>query len=231
MKYNIQNQDIELELNEKVFSPSPHGSSALGNSIKINKGESVLDVGTGTGLLAILASKLGAKTTAVDIMPEAAELAGINSRKNKVLVDVRIGDLFVPVEGNNYDVIIANVPQENLSPKVIKSVSDETVVGMHGGKNGNELLLRVLNEAPQYMHENSRLYVVVYSMSNFRESLKEILNKYKANLINFHTGQVKDFVYIDEKWYEKQSADGFIEIYKKDNKYFADLFVFELTLK
>jgi release factor glutamine methyltransferase len=231
MEYKIQNQNIELELNDDVFKPSPHGSSALGSAIKIKPNETVLDVGTGTGLLAILAAKLGGKVTSVDILPQAVELARKNIKKNNVSVDVMVGDLFEPVKNNIYDVIIANIPQENLSPNVILSSSKETIIGMHGGKNGNEILLKVIRSANSFMHENSRLYVVVYSMSNFRESIAEITTRYDTKLINFYTGEVKDFVYSDIDWYEEQSKKGLLNVYKQGEKYFADLFVFELKLK
>lgn len=231
MKYQIQNQDIELDLDDNVFSPSSHGSAALGSVIKINPGEMVLDIGTGTGLLAILAAKLGGKVTAVDVMPEAISLARRNAEKNNVSLDIKTGSLFAPVGGNIYDVIIANVPQENLSPTIINSLPPEQVAGMHGGENGNEILLKLLHLAPAFMHKKSRLYVVVYSMSDFRKSLTEITQKYNARLLNFHTGPVKDFVYSDIQYYQLQAKKEIINIYKRGSEYWADLFVFELSLK
>jgi release factor glutamine methyltransferase len=230
MEYTIQGQKINIDLDENVFSPSPHGSSALGESIKINSEELVLDIGTGTGLLAILAAKLGGKVTAVDILPEAVELAKNNFNKNEVNIDIKISDLFSSIE-QKYDVIIANVPQEILSPKIIESSNKNKIIGMHGGEKGNEILLKVLRDSPSYMNQDSRLYIVVYSLSNFRESLSKILTTYNAKLINFYTGPVKDFLYDDIEWYENQLNNGLIDIYKKEEKYFADIFVFELKLK
>lgn len=230
MKYLIQNQRINIDLHKDVFSPSPHGSSALGESIKINSGESVLDIGTGTGLLAILAAKLGGKVTATDILSEAIQLAKNNSLKNKVDINVKKSDLFGSINGK-FDVIIANVPQEVLSPKIISSYEKNKVIGMNGGENGNEILLKVLKDAPNYMTEKTRLYIVVYSLSNFRESLLNVLENYTVKLVNFYTGPVKDFLYEDIEWYERQLAKGFINMYRKEDKYFADLFVFELKLK
>jgi len=231
MNYTIQDQNIELELDENVFQPSPHGSSALGNVIKINPGETVLDVGTGTGILAILAAKLGGKVTAVDLVSDAINLTKKNADINHVSIDVGVGNLFSSVEGNIYDVIIANVPQENLSPNIVDSLSPKKVIGMDGGKNGNEVLLKMLQLAPSFMSKNSRLYVVIYSMSDFRTSLREITDKYNAKLLNFYSGPVKEFVYLDVEYYELLVKRGSINIYKNGDKYWADLFVFELSLK
>lgn len=230
MRYSVQRKEIEIDTNDLVFKPSRHGST-LSNFIKVNPNEKVLDIGTGTGFLAILAAKLGGKVFATDILPQAVELTQNNAQKNNVSVDVRLGDMFEPFAGEKFDVIIANVPQEELSPKITKTLPKEVVVGMSGGKNGNELLLKVLNLAPKFMHKDSRLYVVAYSVSNYRESLKAILENYQARLINFYTSPVKDFLYSDPEYYLDQSKEGTILIYKKGSEYWADLFVFELKLK
>ncbi len=231
MKYQIQNQNIELDLDDNVFSPSPHGSAALGSVIKVNPGETVFDIGTGTGLLAILAAKLGGKVTAVDIVSDAINLTLKNAKKNNISLSVKTGSLFASVEGNIYDVIIANVPQEHLSPNILNSLPPKKVIGMNGGNKGNEILLKILHSAPAFMHKESRLYVVVYSMSDFRTSLRKITQKYNAKLLNYYAGPVKDFVYSDIQYYELQTKKGDIDIYKQGNEYWADLFVFELMLK
>lgn len=77
----------------------------------IKGGESVLDVGTGTGILAIAAAKLGAKSvTAVDIDPVAVRCAAENVAANGVTDSVKVvkGDLLAGMSGP-YDVVIANI--------------------------------------------------------------------------------------------------------------------------
>jgi ribosomal protein L11 methyltransferase len=73
----------------------------------------VLDVGTGTGVLAICAARLGAEVVAVDTDPLAVQAATENSARNRVPVDVRPGSLDA-VEGERFDVIVANLDTTTL---------------------------------------------------------------------------------------------------------------------
>ena len=72
----------------------------------------VLDVGTGTGVLAIAAARTAARVTGVDRNPAAIECARINARRNGVAdrVDLRPGDLFEPVDGERFDLVLCNPP-------------------------------------------------------------------------------------------------------------------------
>ena len=76
------------------------------------KGKRVLDVGCGTGILAILAAKMGAATPvlAIDIDPVAADSAKENSRKNRLSgkVEVAEGDSSA-IKAKSYDLILANI--------------------------------------------------------------------------------------------------------------------------
>ncbi len=228
LNLKIQGTSLKIKTNPKLFIPSLHGSKALGTAIRISKGESVLDVGCGTGFLAILAAKKGGIVSGTDILPDAIILSKENASMNNVRVDFRRGDLFSPFKGKKFDVIIANIPQEVLSPKIKSKWTKEKVISYSGGKTGSEMLMKTLAWAKRYMHRETRLYIVVYTMSNSRKSLRYIIKNYSARLINFYSGPVKDFVYADKEWYEKNKD---ILIYKVGKKYFADLFVFELMLK
>jgi release factor glutamine methyltransferase len=75
-------------------------------------GMRVLDLGTGSGAAAIFAARRGASVAAVDINPEAVRCARINALMNAVerQVDVRSGDLFDPVRGERFDLVVFNPP-------------------------------------------------------------------------------------------------------------------------
>jgi ribosomal protein L11 methyltransferase len=79
---------------------------------KILKGKAVLDMGTGTGILAIVAAKLGASVPvhAVDIDPRCVRSARANARRNRIphkIITV-LGDASVLIRGQ-YDWILANI--------------------------------------------------------------------------------------------------------------------------
>jgi len=75
-------------------------------------GATALDLGTGCGILAIFAATRGYKVTAVDIEPTAVSCARANAILNRVedRVSALQGDLFAPVEGQAFDVVVFNLP-------------------------------------------------------------------------------------------------------------------------
>jgi release factor glutamine methyltransferase len=85
----------------------------------VRAGMSVLDMGTGSGIGAIRAAKLGAKALAVDINPHALRCARINAIVNGVegSVEVRDGDLFAPLEGLRFDLVLFNPPYMEGKPR------------------------------------------------------------------------------------------------------------------
>ncbi len=81
----------------------------------VRPGVRVFDVGTGSGILAIAAAKLGASVVAVDCDGLACRIAQANVRENRVAsrVQVRCGDLFEPLEGRA-QVLLTNITAEVL---------------------------------------------------------------------------------------------------------------------
>lgn len=71
-----------------------------------------LDMGTGSGIGAIFAARLGYQVVAVDLNPEAVRCARINVLLNHLdeLVDICSGDLYTPVSGQRFDLVLFNPP-------------------------------------------------------------------------------------------------------------------------
>ena len=78
----------------------------------VEPGSMVLDMGTGSGVCAIAAAKLARRVCAIDINPVAVRCARINSLLNSMedRIEVLQGDLFAPVQGRRFDVVLFNPP-------------------------------------------------------------------------------------------------------------------------
>ncbi|MDX1664074.1 MAG: HemK2/MTQ2 family protein methyltransferase [Candidatus Promineifilaceae bacterium] len=85
----------------------------------VKEGQRVLDMGTGSGVVAVVAASLGARVVAVDVNPHAVRAARLNALLNDVepSVDVREGDLFEPVVGEQFDLVVFNPPYLSGAPQ------------------------------------------------------------------------------------------------------------------
>lgn len=111
--YELQEGDLPLHLDPGMaFGTGTHATTALClRSLEklVKPGARVLDVGTGSGILAIAAKRLGAgEVVAIDVDPVAVKVAGENAAKNQVQLDVRHATLD-QVEKEPADLIIANI--------------------------------------------------------------------------------------------------------------------------
>lgn len=99
-----------------VFNPKvPRTGAFLASLLEASlagRNHEVLDMGTGSGVCAVFAAKLARRVVAVDINPAAVRCTGINALLNGVerKIDVRQGDLFAPVNGEQFDLILFNPP-------------------------------------------------------------------------------------------------------------------------
>ncbi len=97
--------------NPRLFRTGQLLSETLNESL-IQPRARVLDMGTGTGIGAVLAAQWAAKVDAVDINPEAVRCARINALLHTMEDHIVVyeGDLFEPVHGRRYDVVLFNPP-------------------------------------------------------------------------------------------------------------------------
>ena len=107
-----------------VYVPSDQSVPTMfGEYEQLMKGKRVLDMGTGTGVLALLAARLGAaKVVATDSNPNAVKNARLNAERLRLdeIVEVRdSGDLFDPVRGEIFDVILFNAPWIQGEPQTL----------------------------------------------------------------------------------------------------------------
>jgi HemK-related putative methylase len=81
-------------------------------SAQPREGARALDLGTGSGVGAVFAARRGYRVIAVDLNPEAVRCARLNALLHRLedRIEVREGDLFAPVAGETFDLILFNPP-------------------------------------------------------------------------------------------------------------------------
>jgi SAM-dependent methyltransferase len=149
-----------IELNPGVFAPT-HTSRTIAEALEIQPGDTVIDVGCGSGVLSFVAERLGAgRVIGVDLSPEAVEIAGRNAERLGVAdrVEFRVGDLLEPVRGVQADVIIGDVSG---IPDDIAAVAGWFPDGRAGGPTGAELPAAMLESVRESgcLRPGGRLYL------------------------------------------------------------------------
>lgn len=129
-----------------VSGVAPASKSLAGLTVRRSV-DSALDVGTGCGVQALLAARHAGRVVAVDLNPRALQFARLNAVLNDIdNVELREGDLFDPVEGQRFDLIVAN------PPFVISPASE--LLFRDAGLAGDELSRLVLASAATFLADN-----------------------------------------------------------------------------
>jgi release factor glutamine methyltransferase len=119
----------------------------------------VLDVCSGTGALACTAASSGAaEVTAVDISRRAVATAWVNARSRGLAVRVRCGDLFAPVAGERFDVVVANPPYVPSSDDRLPTSGRARA--WDAGVDGRAVLDRICAGAPDVLAPGGALLMV-----------------------------------------------------------------------
>lgn len=224
----IQGVELKLELDERVFPPSRNGSF-YAESVRLNAGETVIDIGTGSGVLGILAARLGGVVSATDTDSHAVEVARRNAALNGVQVEFEEGTLFGGFD-RKFDVILANLPNEIVHETYLSKVGAGLAKTFDGGENGNRHILNLLRAAQRHMHESSRLYLPVHTLTDYHQTLREAISKYDARLIAVGQLPVKDFVEENLDFYLKLNEAGKIKIFHDKGRWYSHGYIYELSI-
>jgi release factor glutamine methyltransferase len=168
---------IDIDLLPEVYNPSDDSYLLLGTADP-SPGEAFLEMGTGSGLVALHAAKLGAKVTAVDINPHAVQCARSNAFKNNLKVNAFVSDLFANVAGL-YDIIVFNppyLPDEGEPASWMER-------SWAGGSDGTDVVVRFLQEAWKYLLPRGRIFIILSSFGSMRTVLREAKQRYHAEMM------------------------------------------------
>jgi len=202
-------------------------AATYGEQLRVTPGDQVMDVGTGSGMLAILAAKLGGIVSATDIAPEAVELTAANAQRNGVTVKAHEGPFFADATGP-FDVIIGNLPQGVVPPSTLESLGETLGNTIAGGKRGDELVLEFMEQARGFMLPSSRLMLSLDTEADYRRSMARMLELYVPTLLSFKSVPLPDYVEEHRDWYLDLSRQGRVTVFEEDGVWKCHQLFFEL---
>jgi len=162
-----------FDIDKEVYEPA-EDTLLLASNLKPEKGDAVLDIGTGCGILAVLTASKAKHVVALDINPNAARCSHRNAKANGVSerLDVVCGDLFRPLRENVlFDLILFNAPY-------LPTEEDEQVdwvdYAWSGGRGGRETIDRFVADVSRHMNLKGRVLLVQSTLSGVERTLEEL---------------------------------------------------------
>ena len=160
---------FEIETDDLVYIPSDD-TFLLAENLEIKEGQSVLEIGTGSGLVSMYASLLTDDVTATDINYNALELAEKNFKLNNInTIKLEFGDLFEPVKDKKFDVILFNTPYLPTDSEDI--INDDLNYAFDGGLDGRKVIDRFINEVSNHLNDKGIVQIIQSSLSDNNRTL------------------------------------------------------------
>jgi len=186
---------LPLVILPEVFNPAlyrttPFVLECLGQA-PVASGAQVLDLGTGSGVLALAAAARAARVVAVDLNPEAVRCTRINILLNGLdhSVEVRHGDLFGPVAGERFDLVICNPPYYAGNPTTVVDqafyggdFADRLAAGLaaHLTDGGQALVVLSSDGAEEDFLEAFRRESFVVGIVRSKNLISEVVTLYRV---------------------------------------------------
>lgn len=180
---------LDFNVNKHTLIPRGDTEILVERAIKIindNNYKSVLDIGTGSGAIAVsIAKYTNAKVTAVDISEEALKMALYNAKSNNVDVEFILSNLFDNVK-SKFDLIVSNPPY--IEKDVIKTLEPdvkdyEPVLALDGGADGLDFYRKIINNCSNYLEENgSIIFEIGYNQCKAVSALLDLFSFQSINV-------------------------------------------------
>ena len=164
VQYIVGNVDFygyNFKVNENVLIPRFETEELVEKTIKyinkyFDKKVDILDLGTGSGCIAItLKKELDCNVDAVDISPKALKIAKLNAKNNNVDITFYEGDMLNPIN-KIYDVIISNPPYIAYNEEIMEIVkNNEPHTALYAEDNGLKYYKDIISNANKYLKEKS----------------------------------------------------------------------------
>lgn len=163
---------LELEVNRDVLIPRPDSETVVNECLRLAKemtAAALLDIGTGSGNLAVALAKQHktASVTAIDLSPAALAVAQRNAAKHGVAERIRFleGNVFSPLAiEERFDFIVSNppyIPHGDLAKLEIGVRDYEPHLALDGGPTGFAVFDRIIFEAPTHLKPGGYLLIEI----------------------------------------------------------------------
>ena len=164
--------DFTINTDDNVYIPA-EDSYLLADNLEIKEGQSVLEIGTGSGIVAMYASRLTDRITVTDINFDACLLAEKNFKDNGIEnIEILFGNMFEPVKDRKFDVILFNTPY---LPTEEDEVLDDTInYAFDGGLNGRKVIDVFLDEVGNHLNDGGIVQMIQSSLSGNDETLNRL---------------------------------------------------------
>lgn len=157
---------LKIFINRDVLNPGPETVTLIEKTseyINRNHASQVLDLCTGSGAVAVvLASKCKVNITATDISEKDLTLAKLNAMANGVDINFKQGNLFEPVKGMAFDVIMSNPPyvKSGAIDLLSRFVRDfAPLKAIDGGADGLFFHRAIMLEAKDFLHPGGSVFL------------------------------------------------------------------------
>ncbi len=175
-----------------------HAINYIRNLFK--KKVNILDIGTGSGCIAItLKKKIECNIVATDISKKALEVASLNAKKNDVDIALVESDIFNNIH-EKYDVIISNPPYISYDEEIMKIVdANEPHNSLYATCDGLYFYINILKECQKYLNDK---FLIAFEIGQTQASrIKLLIDKYLSDV---YVDVLKDL----------QGLDRFVFIYR-----------------
>lgn len=203
----------EYYVNKNTLIPRPeteilvHKTNQLIEKHMNNKNINILEIGTGSGIIAITLKKLNKNynITATDISRKALKVAKKNAKTHNTTITFKKTDLYKGIN-KTYDIIISNPPYiEENSQNIEKIVKDnEPKQALFGGKDGLDYYRRILKDITKIINKNHIIALEIGE--NQGQKIKKIIKKYLPKdkiIIKKDYNNYDRYIYIISKDQEK----------------------------